>query len=59
MNGNSHDLERTTGDFILFALGFLGFVIGAAGLITSSIPGCAVGFGLLMLSVVSFMFKGQ
>jgi hypothetical protein len=51
MDPYSDSSERGTTDFILFGLGFIGFLLGVGGIIVSSI-GCALGGGLLLLMVI-------
>jgi len=49
--------ERSAGELILFALGFLGFVVAASGIVLAS-PGGAVCGGVLLLFAVScFMWR--
>ncbi len=49
--------DRGPGDFVLFGLGFLGFVVGVAGVAVAS-PGSAVaGLVLLLVSVTSFQLR--
>ena len=57
MNREPGELQRSTGDFVLFAVVFVGFVIGAIGLITSNIPSGLVGFILMGLGLCYFMVK--
>jgi hypothetical protein len=59
MNRSTDQLQRTTSDFILFAMVFVGFVIGAAGLVTTSIPGLVIGFLLMAMGFCGFMIKGD
>jgi hypothetical protein len=54
MNGYVDSSERKPSDFFLFTLGFLGFLIAAAGVIVTS-PVCAlVGVALKLLAISSF-----
>ena len=54
MDDYSDATERGPVDFFLFGLGFLGFILGAAGLIVSS-PVCAsLGAVILVLAIWSF-----
>jgi hypothetical protein len=49
---------RTTGELILFALGFIGFWLGAVGIVTLS-AGCAITGGVLFLiTLAGFGLKG-
>jgi hypothetical protein len=51
--------DRAASDFILFALGFIGFVVGAAGVVVSS-PATALFGGLLTLfAVSSFLVRSE
>jgi putative effector of murein hydrolase LrgA (UPF0299 family) len=59
MNRNADDSQRTAGDFILFGILFVGFVLAAAGLVTSSVPGCVTGVLLMALGLAGFMLKGK
>jgi len=57
MNRNAAEFQRTTADFVLFALMFIGFVVGAAGVVTTSVPACVTGLIFFGLGVLSFMLK--
>ena len=57
MNRNSDELQRSPGDFIFFAIVFLGFVTGMAGLVTTSLVVGIVGFMLLGLGLCYFWLK--
>ena len=57
MNSGSERFQRTPGDFISFALGFVGFIIGIAGLITTTVPAFLTGFILIGLVLCYFMLK--
>jgi hypothetical protein len=59
MNTNADPIERSTADFILFALMFIGFVVGAAGVITTSVPACVTGLILFGLGTLCFIIKGS
>jgi hypothetical protein len=59
MNENTEELTRNRWDFILFGVAFFGFVLAAGGLVVNSIPGSLTGAGLLLLSLVCFLFRGS
>jgi hypothetical protein len=46
--------DRRQGDFVLFALAFLGFMIAAAGVVLTSRVGALTGFFLLLFSLLCF-----
>ncbi len=51
--------DRTPAELILFALGFIGFVLGAAGVVVGS-PATGVFGGLLLLfSISSFLLRSD
>ena len=58
MNRNPEHVQRSPADFILFALTFFGFVLGAGGVITSSVPVSVIGFVMMLICLVGFMLKG-
>jgi hypothetical protein len=58
MNGKPDQSQRSLADFVLFALMFFGFVLGAAGVVTSSVPASITGFVLMLLGAMSFSIKG-
>ena len=55
MNGKSEPLERSPGEFILFALVFVGFVIAAIGVVTTTAPVCVTGLILMGLGIGGFV----
>jgi hypothetical protein len=57
MNRESGEMQRSTGDFVLFAVVFVGFVLGAIGLITTAIPTGVVGLILMGLGLCYFLVK--
>jgi hypothetical protein len=57
MNGNVRWSERTTSDFILFGMAFVGVVLGAIGVIVTFVPVAVMGFVLLFLALGGFMLK--
>ncbi len=57
MNGKSDQLERSAGEFILFTLVFVGFVLAATGVVTTSPPACVTGLVLMGLGIGGFMLK--
>ncbi len=48
MTEEFHSTDRKPADYLLFAIAFVGFVIGAGGIITSS-PGLALTGAILVL----------
>ena len=44
-------------DLVLFGMVFVGFVIGAIGVVTTSIPGAITGFILMGLGLSGFLIK--
>jgi hypothetical protein len=54
MNGYLDSSERKPRDFFLFALGFLGFVVAAAGVVVTSATCALVGVVIMLLAVSSF-----
>jgi hypothetical protein len=59
MNRDTNELQRSPGEFILFAIIFLGFVLGAAGVVVSSVPAWLSGFFLMFLGLCYFMLKSS
>ena len=57
MNGNNDGFTRTPSDFILFAIVFVGFVLGAAGLVTTTVPIGVTGVIAMLLGFCGFMLK--
>jgi hypothetical protein len=57
MHDYSDSTDRKPADYVLFALGFLGFLIGTAGVIVASKFLAVVGGGLLLLGVISFHWR--
>ncbi len=51
--------DRGTGDYILFALGFIGFVVGTGGVVVASLPAAVVGGALLLLVVGCFGLRSS
>jgi len=49
--------ERTGADLVLFAMGFAGFILGAAGLVLRSIAVASIGGLLLSVAVISFCVR--
>jgi hypothetical protein len=52
MDDYTDSTDRTAVDYVLFALGFLGFLMGTGGLIVSS-PALAVAGGMLLLLAIT------
>ena len=57
MKENASWLQRTTSDFVLFAMAFIGFVVGVTGMIITSVPVAVFGSLLLLLAVSGFTLK--
>jgi hypothetical protein len=51
--------ERTTTDFVLFALGFIGKVVAGAGVVVNSAATAVFGALLALFAVSSFFLKGS
>lgn len=58
MSGHEH-LQRGPVDFFLFGMMFLGFVMGAAGLVTTTPPVAVLGVALMLLGLCAFIIKGD
>ena len=58
MRGDIDEFQRTTSDFILFAIVFCGFVAGLIGMISTSIPAGMGGLLLMFIGLIGFMIKG-
>ncbi len=57
MDNSFDSTERTAADFVLFAMGFLGFLLSATGIVVDS-PVTAIGGGLLLVfAVAAFAFR--
>ena len=56
---HSDSTDRTTGDFILFALAFIGFLLGAGGLVIGSVPGAITGAVLMLLPILGFIVRSS
>jgi Cu/Ag efflux pump CusA len=54
MNSSSNSTDRRPGEYFLFALAFLAFLVAVAGVIVSSLPIAVSGGVLLLLCVVGF-----
>lgn len=52
MNHNANPAERRPGELALFATGFVGFIIGVAGVLLATIPVAVLG-GIILLFVFS------
>jgi hypothetical protein len=57
MSENSPEMERSPAELVLFAIGFVGFVLGAAGAIINSVAAAISGFILLGLAVSGFLLR--
>ena len=54
MNKDFDSTDRTPGEYVMFALGFIGFTIAAAGVVLSATPLAVLGAVLLIIAVYSF-----
>ncbi len=54
MSDYSDAADRTPADFFLFALGFLGFMVSATGVIIASVSAAVAGAILLLLVILAF-----
>ncbi len=57
MDEYSDSTDRKPADYVLFALGFAGFIFGTAGVIVSSKFLTVLGGGMLLLAVFSFRLR--
>ncbi len=57
MNIDYDSTDRKPADYVLFALAFLGFIIGLSGVIVASIPAAFTGFVLMLLSILSYKLR--
>ena len=57
MNRETPELERSPGDFVFFAIVFIGFVIGMTGLVTTSLGIGIVGFIMMVLGLSYFLLR--
>jgi hypothetical protein len=49
--------DRTTVDFVLFALGFVGFLLATTGVIVGCPPGALTGVGFLLLAILCLSLR--
>ena len=49
--------DRRPADFLLFALGFIGFVLGATGVVVASPATAILGLLMMILTVASFLVR--
>jgi hypothetical protein len=54
MDTNFDSTDRSIGDYVLFAVGFLGFLTAAGAVILAVKSLAVLGFVLLLLSVLTF-----
>ncbi len=54
MAKNFNSSDRQTGDYLIFAFGFLGFVVAGGGIVLSSPLIACTGATILLLSVLRF-----
>lgn len=57
MNGQLENDTRSPGELVAFGLAFLGVVLGAAGIVTSSISAAVVGSLFLGLAIAFFRLR--
>lgn len=57
MNNVQDPYERKSGELARFAIGFFGFVFGAAGIVIGSIPLTIAGGVLMAIGIVPFALK--
>ncbi|HWX19111.1 MAG TPA: hypothetical protein VN578_04290 [Candidatus Binatia bacterium] len=57
MDSYSDSTDRNAAEFLRFALGFLGFMVAAAGIIVGSPAFAVIGAAILLLVLLSF-FSG-
>ena len=55
MHNDSNSTDRKPGDYVLFAIAFLGLVVAGVGVIVSSAPLALSGATILLLSLVCFL----
>jgi len=49
--------DRTTTDFVLFALGFVGFLLATTGVIVDCPPGAVTGAAFLLLAILCLTLR--
>jgi hypothetical protein len=54
VNMDFDSTDRTSGEYAMFALGFIGFIIAAGGVVLSLTPLAVIGALLLLIAVYSF-----
>jgi hypothetical protein len=57
MDANYDSTDRKPGDYVLFALAFLGFIIGVGGVVVASIPAAFTGLVLMLLSILGYQLR--
>ena len=57
MNEQTDESQRGRWDFILFGVTFLGFVLGAAGIVTNAICGSLTGVCLMGVGLIYFTLR--
>jgi hypothetical protein len=57
MDTHYDSTDRTPSDYFLFALAFLGFMIGVGGVVVASAPAAFTGFILMLLSILSYALR--
>ncbi len=51
--------DRGPGDYILFALGFIGFLLGAGGVVIASLSAAVIGGLLFLFAVACFGLRSS
>ncbi len=59
MDTNVDSTDRGPGDYILFGLGFTGFLLGTGGVVVASLPAAVTGGVLFLLAVACFGLRSS
>ena len=57
MDTNYDSTDRKPADYVLFALAFLGFIIGLAGMVVASVPAAFTGLVLMLLCILGYELR--
>jgi len=57
MDQSTEELNRRPADFVQFGVTFVGFVVGAAGMIVNSIPASLIGLALMAEGLLYFSLR--
>jgi len=57
MDANYDSTDRQPADYVLFALPFLGFIIGLGGVVVASIPAAFTGLVLMLACILSYQLR--